>query len=109
MPGAHERHRVTTGHALGRDADRGARLPPQCGSRRVRHRNNVGRIDDANALATGMAMGKERRIDTIGRSNQQDLGIQMPRCGYRAVNHRVGRAIAAHRVNGYPNHDTPRH
>ena len=61
-------------------------------------------MDEANALATGVAMGNERRLDAIGRSNQQDLGIQMPRCGYRAVNHRVGRAIAAHRVNSDADH-----
>ena len=105
MPGADERHRVATGHALSSDADRSARLPPQCGGRRVGHLNNVRRIDYANALAAGVAMGKERRLDAIDRSHQQDLGIQMPRRGNRAVNHRVGRAIAAHRVNSDADHD----
>jgi hypothetical protein len=109
MPGADERHGVATGDALGSNANRGARLPPQRRGWRVCHLNNVGRVDHANALATGVAMGNERRLDAIGRANQQDLGIQMPRRGYRAVNHRVGRAIAAHRVNGYPDHDTPGH
>ena len=105
MPGTHERHRVATSHALGGHPDRGARFPPQGRGRRIRHLDDVWRINDANALTASVTVGKECRLDAIGRSDEKDLGIQMPRRGYRAVNHRVGRTIAAHRVNGYPDHD----
>ena len=105
MPGTHERHRVATSHALGGHPDRGARFPPQGRGRRIRHLDDVGRINDANALTASVTMGKEGGLDTIGRSDQKDLGIQMPRRGDRAVNHRVGRAIAAHRVNSDADHD----
>jgi hypothetical protein len=50
-------------------------------------------------------MGNEGGLDAIGRSDEKDLGIQMPRRGHRAVNHRIGRAIAAHRVNSDADHD----
>ena len=49
-------------------------------------------------------MGKEGRLDAIGCPDEQDLGIQMPRRGDRAVHHRVGRVIAAHRVNRNADH-----
>ena len=51
-----------------------------------------------------MTVRKEGRLDAIRRSDEQDLGIQMPRRGDGAVHHRVGRVIAAHRVNRNANH-----
>ena len=62
-------------------------------------------VNDANPLTASVTMRHEGRLDTIGRADEKNLGIEMPRRGDSAVNHRVGRAIAAHRVNSDADHD----
>ena len=104
VAGAEQRGRLAAGDQIGRDGDRRVRLAAQRRRRRVGHRDHIGRVDHSDAAAIDVRMPGELGLDRRGRPDERHAEIEMPRGRQRAVDDVTRREIAAHGVDGNPDH-----
>ena len=104
VTGAEEGGRVAARHHLGGHADRGVRLAAQRGRRCLVHRDDVGRVDDANTVGMTIGMALQLGVDRVAAAHEHDAEVEVARRGERAVDEHARREVAAHGVDGYPQH-----
>jgi len=103
VAGAEERPGFAARDQGGGHANRRAGLAAHgCG--RVRHLDDVGRIDNGDGKASPVGMRVERLLDPGGDADECNLDVEMARGSDRAVHDRRRRMVAAHRVNGDADH-----
>ena len=91
-------------HQLGGHLDRGRRLAPERRRRRLGHLDHCVGVDDADARRVGTGVARQLGLEPRGRTDQRHAEIEMPRRRERAVDDVRRRLVAAHRVNGDPDH-----
>ena len=101
---AEERRRLAPGDGFRRDLDRGARFPPERRRRRLRHRHDLGRFDDAHAVGLDVLVPGELGVERGRRSDEHHAEVEVTGRGQRPVDHAARREVAAHRVNSDPDH-----
>ena len=96
---------VAARHRLGGDLDRRARLAPQRRRRRFVHRHHVRRVDRPDAAADRRPGATPSSASSRATGPTSDNAeIDVPRRGQGAIHDVPRGVIAAHRVNGDPDH-----
>src|SRR4029453_7488163 len=101
---AEESRGVTSGNRFGGHFDRGTRLAPQGSSRRFFHSDNVLCIQQFQARWVDIGMALDLRLERCQAADEYDAEVEVTNRSQRPVNEVGGAGVAAHRINGDPDH-----
>ena len=105
MAGAEERRGLPAGHDVSRHPDRRPRFPPERGSGRLRHPDDIVGLDEAHSIRVVMHSGELGR-QPVSRTDEHHTEIEMTGCRQRARDDGSRRKVAAEGVDRNPDHSS---
>ena len=102
---AEQRRRLPAGHDVSRHPDRRPRLPPERGSGRLRHPDDIAGLDEAHSVRVVMHPGELGR-QPVSRTDEHHTKIEMTGRRQRARDDGPRRKVAAEGVDRDPDHSS---
>ena len=96
---ADERAGVAARHGIGRLPNRCSRFSAQCARRRFAHADDIGRVDHPNVELAGVGMPRERGVNDVRASGQDQTNVEVTGGRQRAIDNAARGVVAPHRVD----------